>query len=316
MASNTNFKSKLDFGKIDFVKYINMNVWFSIITFILALVVIFGKGLNYGIDFAGGSEIQVKFEQNVKIDEVREYLASVGQEKTQIQGFGGSSEFLLRFENAPGATDREINDNTQAKNKQITEGLKTKFAAQGAEIRRVDSVGPQVGSQLKRNSILAGFYSLLVILIYVAMRFDYKYAPGAVLSLFHDAIIVLGILVILGREINIQVLAAILTLIGYSLNDTIIVYDRIREVEEANPQTDMRTVINHSINATLSRTMLTTLMTFISTLALYFIAGGVIQEFAFAMILGIVIGTYSSIYVASPLIIWFEDMKRKKLARA
>lgn len=306
-----NNKNSLDYGKIDFIRWKNTNVMISIVTFIAAILIIALKGFNYGIDFAGGVEVQVKFKDNPGVEKLREVIG-----KGQIQSFGEKDEFLIRFDNEHGASEKEVNAATSARIKSVTEQITTTMASHGPEIRRVDAVGPQVGSQLKRNSILAAFYCLMVILIYVGFRFDYKYAPGAVLCLFHDAIIILGILCLFGKEINIQILAAILTLIGYSMNDTIVIYDRIREVEDANKSVDIRRVINHSINATLGRTILTSVTTLISCTALYVFASGEIKEFAFTMGLGVIIGTYSSIYVASPLMIYLDERKAMLRARA
>ena len=179
-------------------------------------------------------------------------------------------------------------------------------------IRRVDSVGPQIGSELKRNGVLAAFYCLLMILIYVGLRFDYKYAPGAVFCLFHDAIITLGIFSLFGREVNVQTLAAILTIIGYSLNDTIVNFDRVRENVTVYRDHNFYTVMNRSLNDVLSRTLLTSVTTLLAVAAMYFLAGGVIRDFAFTLGIGIIVGTYSSIYVASPITLVMDRIQRNR----
>jgi preprotein translocase subunit SecF len=189
------------------------------------------------------------------------------------------------------------------------ETLATQFADQKPEIRRVDSVGPQVGQELKRNGLLAVFYSLLVILIYVALRFDYKYSPGAVICLAHDAIITLAIFVAVGKEVNVPILAAILTLIGYSLNDTIVVFDRIRETEDEYKDRGVKFIINRSINDMFQRTIITSGTTFCSAFCLWWFAGGTVSDIAFALCIGIFFGTYSSIYVAAPLILFMDKFK-------
>ncbi len=278
----------------------------SLVVFFLALVLIPLKGIHYGIDFAGGTEIEVKFNKLVDPGAVRKVVDNLGFKNTQFQSLDGGMEFLIRLENEEAATEKEANEKNKVNVTRISTELSKSFAEQGIEIRRVDSVGPQVGSQLKRNSILAAFYSLLLILIYIGMRFDYKYAPGAVLCLFHDAILTLAVVVLVGREVNIQVLAAILTLIGYSLHDTIVTFDRIRENDAQDTGETFIQIINRSVNETLGRTILTTLMTFISVAALYVFGKGAIVDFAFAMLIGICFGVYSTIFVASPLVILYE----------
>ncbi|MNL26780.1 preprotein translocase subunit SecF [compost metagenome] len=199
----------------------------------------------------------------------------------------------------------------------IREAIAKDFAAAGPEIRRVDTVGPQVGSELKRNGLLAVFYCLLVILIYVALRFDYKFAPGAVLCLFHDAVITLAVFVFVGKEVNVSILAAIMTLIGFSLNDTIVVFDRIREIDTRYHDRGFGFIINKSINEMLIRTLITSGTTFVSALCLYIFADGTVEDIAFAMCVGIFFGTYSSIYVAAPLVLLMEKLGAKpKTAKA
>ncbi|MGE3974599.1 MAG: protein translocase subunit SecF [Bdellovibrionales bacterium] len=283
----------------------------SIATFILALVVIGVKGFNYGIDFSGGTEMQVKFATPIDPNTLRKFVEDQGLHGAQVQKFGEGNEYLIRFESQKGKSDKETNEFLKANIEKVNQGLKTSFGDAGPDVRRVDSVGPQVGSQLKRNSIMAGLYSLLLILIYVSLRFDYKYAPGAVICLFHDAIVALGILSLLNYEINIQVLAAILTLIGHSMNDTIVTFDRVRENEAKMRGAKLKDIINRSINEVLGRSIVTVFTTFLAVIALYFFAGGVIENFAFTMLIGLVLGVYSSIYVAAPLVVVFERFKAK-----
>jgi preprotein translocase subunit SecF len=283
----------------------------SVATFLIAIGVIAFKGFNYGIDFAGGTEMQVKFSSPVEPTAVRDLVESQGLKSAQVQRFGEANEYLIRFESQPGKSDKETNEFLKTNIEKLGQALKTTFTSQDPQIRRVDSVGPQVGSQLKRNSIMAGLYSLLLILIYVSLRFDYKYAPGAVICLFHDAIVALGILSLLGYEINIQVLAAILTLIGHSMNDTIVTFDRVRENEAKMRGAKLKDIINRSINEVLARSLVTVFTTFLAVIALYLFAGGVIENFAFTMLIGLVLGVYSSIYVAAPLVVVFERFKTK-----
>lgn len=300
-------------GKINFV---GKSKLFGVISTILVLGSLFligTKGVNLGIDFAGGTEIQVRFNTPVDQEKIRQLMSEAGALAPSLQSFDEGDEILLRFQGSKGKTNKETNESLNQLITTITSNLKSKYADKGVEIRRIDSVGPQIGEELKINGILAGFYCLLLILIYVGLRFDYKFAPGAVFCLFHDSIITLGIFSVLGKEVNVQIMAAVLTIIGYSLNDTIVNYDRIRENISIFRDIKLNLLVNRSINEVLGRTILTSLTTLMATGALYFIAGGVISDFAFALGIGIIIGTYSSIYVASPVMMLFDKYSTKKL---
>lgn len=312
--NKTHTSSKHDFGKFDFVSKVGLFGGISAILVVVSLFYLAVRGVTYGIDFVGGTEIQVKFAGTpVTIDQIRALSEKQGLQNVHVQGFGDQSEFIIRFQTEGGKTDKEINEKQNASVAKLKAAINTDLAASQPEIRRVDSVGPQVGAELKRNGFLAVFYCLLVILIYVALRFDYKYSPGAVICLFHDAAITLGIFVLVGKEVNVPILAAILTLIGYSLNDTIVVYDRIRETEHTFKDRGMKFIINRAINDMLERTIITSGTVFVSAICLYFFAGGTVSDIAFAICIGIIFGTYSSIYVAAPLILLMEkfNMVRK-----
>lgn len=302
-------RSKLDPGKIDFVGKSVLFGCISIFLVIASFAIIMIKGLNYGIDFAGGTEIRVQFGKHVSPDAIRSFVKRAKLPNAEVQAFSGGNEYLIRFQTEQGKTDKETDDNMKAAIANVTEGLKSQLGNFNPVIRQVDSVGPQVGQELKRNAVLALFYSLLIILIYVALRFDYKYAPGAVFCLFHDAIIVVGIFALMGKEINVQIMAAVLTLIGYSLNDTIVNYDRIRENVAIYKGEPLDIIINKSINEVLGRTLLTVVTLAIAVSCLYLWAGGVIQEIALALGIGIFFGTYSSIYVAAPLVLVGEKLR-------
>lgn len=298
-------------GKFDFVGKINLFGGISLIFIVVSLLYLGVKGIRYGIDFVGGTEVQVQFTgAQVGIDTVRTMASQPGVLDLNIQSIGDKSEFIIRFQTAHGATDKETNDNQNQAVAKLKDSL-TSYQAAKAEILRVDSVGPQVGAELKRNGLLAVFYCLLVILIYVALRFDYKYSPGAVICLFHDAVITLFIFVAVGKDVNVPILAAILTLIGYSLNDTIVVFDRIRETEHHYKDKGMRFIINRAINDMLERTLITSGTVFVSALCLFLFAGGTVSDIAFAICVGIIFGTYSSIYVAAPLILLTEKLTAK-----
>ncbi len=303
-------KNNLDRGKMEFVKKAPVFGGVSLLLVLASLALIFTKGFNYGIDFSGGTEVQVKFDKAVQADEIRSLVKDLGLEKASVQAFGEDNEFLIRTESIQGANQAETTALVNQTVKKVTEGLKTKYA--GAELRRVNSVGPQIGAELRSNGMLAIFYSLIMILIYVGFRFDYQFAPGAVICLFHDAIITLGVFSLLGKEVNVQTLAAILTIIGYSLNDTIVNFDRIRENIPLFKQKALEFVVNRSINDVLSRTVLTSITTLIAVACLYFIGTGVIKDLAFTLAIGVVVGTYSSIYVASPLTIFFDKLISSK----
>lgn len=315
-AARAAARGESDFGRWNFVKVAPLMGGVSLLITLIALALIFTKGLNYGIDFAGGTELQVRFPQAVDVGAVRQAVAGTGIENPTVQSFGSANEFLIRLETPKAPTEKEVNDLITKQVGSIRETFRTKFELPAEGIVRVDTVGPAVGSELRRNGLLAALYSFIVILIYVAIRFDYKYAPGAVICLVHDTIVTIGIYSLLNREFSIQTMAAVLTLIGYSLNDTIVTFDRIRETAPLNKDKSMTYIINKSINDMLSRTFLTAGTTLIAVTVLFFFGGGVIAEISFTMIIGIIIGTYSSIYVAAPLILVMEKFKAKKAAAA
>lgn len=308
MASNTT-KQTSDYGRFDFVGKIGIYGGISVILVIVSLIYLAIHGITYGIDFRGGTEIQVKFAQPVTIDELRVSLEKLNLGEIGVQAIGDQNEYIIRFQAHTGKSDRETNDMLNQSIAKIKDTFSTQFAAQGADLRRIDTVGPQVGAELKKNGFLAVFYCLLVILIYVALRFDYKYSPGAVICLIHDAVITLALYVFIGKEVNVPILAAILTLIGYSLNDTIVVFDRIRETEHNFRDRGYRFIINKAINDMLGRTLITSGTVFVSALCLYIFAGGTVADIAFAICVGIFFGTYSSIYVAAPSILLMEKIR-------
>ncbi|MDE0152195.1 MAG: protein translocase subunit SecF [Bdellovibrionales bacterium] len=283
--------------KINFLKYSSFFLIVSGLLTLAGLALIFTKGFRYGIDFAGGNEIQIQFQEMPSLDEIRTFLTEENYGNARVQSFGQDQEILIRME-----------ESKLEKVTELTAKIKERWA--GAEIRRVDSVGPQIGSELKRNGILAVCYSLLLILIYLGLRFDYNYAPSAVFCLFHDSILTMAIFSFFDREVNVQTLAAVLAIIGYSLNDTIVTFDRIREnVALYSRKESFAQICNRSLNDVLSRTLLTSITTMMAVLAMWFLTSGVIKDFAFTLGIGVVIGTYSSIYVATPLTVRFQLLK-------
>ncbi len=323
------------------------------ITIILVsfLSLIIHKGPRFGIDFAGGTLVQVKFSSPVSIEDMKSGLDAMGLEKSSVQAFGDKkeNEYLIR-------TDKSVVTD-QGLSLRVKKALES-AAGNNVEIRRVEMVGPQVGEDLRKKALFAMFYALLFISIYISGRFELKwilsgvmavslmsvvyflslldvsipfligvalvitlilfwvlklkYAMGAIVALMHDVIITVGIFSILDKEFTLPIIAALLTIIGYSLNDTIIVFDRIRENLRKHHKNTLEFIINRSINETLSRTILTSVTTLVVVVSLFVMGGGIIHDFAFAMIVGILTGTYSSIFVASPILLAWQGHGKKK----
>lgn len=312
-------KAQQGFGRFDFVGRVNLFGGISLVLTIVSILYLAATGINYGIDFRGGTEVQVLFKEPTTINEVRAAMEKVSQAQNlgevSIQSFGEASEFVIRFQTSAKGTEKEQNAEIKKSLDAVRGEIETGFAAKGPEIRRVDTVGPQVGAELKRNSFLAVFYCLLVILFYVGFRFDYQYAPGAVVCLFHDAVITLAVYNFVGKEVNVPVMAAIMTLIGFSLNDTIVVFDRIRETMPEYRDRGWAFIINKSINDMLGRTLITTGTVFTSALCLLIFAEGTVKDIAFILTVGIFFGSYSSIYVAAPMIYLVDKLRGSKMSQ-
>lgn len=309
------------------------------------------KGPRFGVDFAGGTVVQVKFPNPTPIKNIKDGLGALGLEKSSVQKFGESknNEFLIRTDSSVGAGEGLSAD--------IKKALQD-ATGEEAEIRRVDMVGPQVGKDLREKALFAMFYALLFITIYISGRFELKwlvsavvaialagavylfklfdvsipfliiaallvsiilfwflelkYAMGAIVALIHDVLITVGIFSLFDKEFTLPIIAALLTIIGYSLNDTIIVFDRIRENMRKYHKNPLEVIINRSINETLSRTILTSITTLFVVVALFVFGGGIIHDFAFALITGVIIGTYSSVFVASPILLVWQGKEKKK----
>jgi preprotein translocase subunit SecF len=276
---------------------------FSGLLTLLVLVYLIVKGPNYGVDFRGGAEVQIKFQKEVSLEKLRSELENLGHGSATVQTIGEKSqyEFLIKVASAEG----KLNEVASA----MGAGLSKVFSSEGIEIRKTDIVGPKAGAELRTSGFKALLYSLLAIAVYVGLRFDFKYAPGALVSLLHDAFIVFGIILFTGIEFSLQMVAAILTIIGYSINDTVVIYDRIREHEEMSPGTPLKDLVNISLNETLSRTILTAGATLIVSFIMFIFGGPVIKDFFFVLSCGIVFGCYSSLFVAAPMTLLF-DKKR------
>ena len=294
--------------QFDFVGKRNLWMGISLFGILATLVLFFTKGLNYGIDFTGGAEIQLQVPKSWDIGKVRDELESGGMEDIRVQQIGlpENSQYLIK------AQGDENSLNVIAK--RMTGILEKTLQPKEFEIQRVDVVGPAAGSSLRMSGFLSMFYALVCILIYVTIRFDYRYSPGAVIALFHDTLITLGVFILTQKQFDLQILAALLALIGYSNNDTIIVFDRVRETSQHHPEMTMKEAVNRAINETLGRTILTSLCTFFTVFALWLFGGKVIEDFAFTLMIGIIVGAYSSIFVASSLVIFITDYHEKRRA--
>ncbi|HDD52541.1 MAG TPA: protein translocase subunit SecF [Thermosulfidibacter takaii] len=263
-----------------------------------------GRLFNYGVDFAGGTVVQLRFEKKADLDRLRNALKKAGLKDVVIQDFGSPMEVLIRMEKSSGSL-KGLQD-------QVTEAVEKYYPDNPFEVRRVEMVGPKVGRELKEKGIEAIIYALIGILLYISWRFEFRFALGAVVALFHDVTITAGVFALLRKQVDLQILAALLTIVGYSLNDTIVVYDRIRENMAMRRGEGFVPLVNRSINETLSRTILTSLTTFLAVAALWVLGSEVIKGFAFAMMIGIIVGTYSSIFIASPLVVWWEELRRER----
>jgi len=292
----------------DFMGKRNIFISISLILIALSLFSIFTKGFNWGIDFKGGIEIQVRFDKKADLSKIRT-IVSKEFKSPSVTTFGSDKEVLIRL------NVDEVSGDVQ---KSLGNEIKKLLSPLGnVDIRRVDIVGAKVGNELKEKGLDALIFAIIGILIYVAFRFEWRFALASVLALFHDTTIALGAVSFFHIETNLDVLAAILTLMGYSLNDTIVVFDRIREHVRDSKVNDLAELINDAVSKTLSRTVLTSLTTFFVMLTLFLFGGEIIKPFSFTLLVGIIVGTYSSIFIASPLLIWLGfkiDDYRKRLA--
>jgi preprotein translocase subunit SecF len=286
----------------------------SILAMILGLGSLAVKGLRYDIDFTGGTLVQVRFEQRPDIGKIRSALGTLGIGESIIQEFGDSREYIIRLP-LTSPTSQEVA-------KKIEQALVADPSLGKSEIRRVEFVGPQVGKELQLQAIYAVLFGLVGILIYLAVRFDLKGGVAAVIAVFHDVVVCLGAMALFGKEFSLPVLAALLTIIGFSVNDTIVAYDRLRENRGRGSQRGKRFAdqMNDAVNQTLSRTVLTSLTVFFSTAILLFLGGKTLEDFAFVLFVGVITGTYSTVYVAAALVVdWtmhVEGRRRGKKAVA
>ena len=292
---------------IDFVGKMKPAFTISLIMIIISIAsVVLHGGLNLGIDFAGGTLVQIKFQKETTTESVRSALRQIKLENSIIQQLG-SQEVVIRA--AESASD------LKGLSSRIEDALNTAFGKGSFEVRRVEVVGPKVGKDLTNKAIMAIIFSWIGMLIYIAWRFEFRYAVGGIVALIHDVIITVGALSLLNKEFTLTIIAALLTIVGYSINDTIVIYDRIRENVRKGAKKDLGEIMNVSINETLGRTILTSLTVFTVLAVLFFLGGDVIHDFAFAMLVGVISGVYSTVYIASPLVLAWEHFRPSRIRK-
>ena len=278
---------------IGFNKYYNRFNILSSILVIISLILLIFKGLNFGIDFKGGTLIELRSSNSkINVSSLRDNLSQMSLGDVSVKNFGNETDFLIKF---------EINDN-----KKIIEEIKTsldKSFGNNFNFRRVENVGPKVSAELLRSGIIAISVALILMLIYIWIRFEWQFSLGAILALFHDVIVTLGLFSLLGLEINLSIIAAVLTIVGYSMNDTVVIFDRVRENLRKYSDIKIYELTNISINETLSRTIITSVTTLLALLSIFFFGGEVLKGFSLAMIFGVIFGTYSSIYIANTILV-------------
>ena len=283
---------------IDFSSKFKSANFLSLSLFVISVLFITFKGLNYGIDFKGGTLIELRSQsKNVNISEIRTSLGSMNLGDINVKQFGKEGDYLIKVEQK-----RENNNELIPEIKKIlTNNLNAEI-----NFRRVENVGPKISSELLQSGIIAISLSLAAMLFYIWIRFEWQFSIGSIIALFHDIIITIGIFSVLSLEINLSIIAAVLTIVGYSMNDTVVIYDRIRENLNKHTRLNINETANLSINETLSRTIITSLTTLLALFSIYILGGEILRGFAFAMILGVFIGTYSSIFVAAPVLKFFK----------
>lgn len=291
--------------RIPFTRYRKIAVIFSTVVNVAVLIMLFTVGPNLGVDFAGGTMVQLKFQEKVSIPDIRAALAKIHLADSVIQNFGQEEahEYLVRLEK----TSVEIG----ALGEQIRKAMSEQFGAGKFEVRRIESVGPKIGEDLRRRGLLSVIFATIMMGLYIWFRFEFRFGVGAVIALLHDVLVTVGALMLAHYEFDLTIVAALLTVVGYSVNDTVIVCDRIRENMRKVKRESLESIINTSINETLSRTIITVGTAIMVLLALFFLGGAVIRPFAFTLLVGFFSGVYSTIFIASPVILlWEKERKR------
>ena len=293
------FKSETHF---DFMGRIKAAVTFSVILILIGLgSVAVSGGLKFGIDFAGGTLIQLQFKSPPDIEVIRDGLKTIGLGESTIQEFGSKKDILIRVQRSE--------EKLEAVGSMVRKSLMGKFNIDEITVERVEMVGPKVGRDLREKALLSILYAIIGIVIYISWRFELQYAIAAIIALVHDVLVTMGAFSIFDKEFTLVIVAAFLTIIGYSLNDTIVVFDRIRENLRRKGKSSISDMINTSINQTLSRTLLTSGTTLLVVIALFFFGGEIIHDFSFALLVGVFIGTYSSIFIASVFLVYWDSRK-------
>ncbi len=267
----------------------------SIILIIISLLLLLIKGLNYGVDFKGGTLIEIRTnDKNISISDLRRSFNKMNLGDVTVKHFGSENDFIVKFEKR---NSNKSNFIEEIKNKL------TNYIGDNYDFRRVENIGPKVSSELLKSGVIAIGLSLAAMLIYIWIRFEWQFSLGAIIAIFHDVIITLGIFSLFSFEINLSIVAAVLTIVGYSMNDTVVIFDRVRENLKKYSDIKIFELTNISINETLSRTIITSITTLIALLSIYFFGGQILKGFSLAMILGVIFGTYSSIYIANPILV-------------
>ncbi|MDR7925403.1 protein translocase subunit SecF [Acidithiobacillus thiooxidans] len=292
---------------VDFMSRRRIFLGISALLIVASVAVFFVRGLNYSIDFTGGTLVELAFSKTPDLGAVRGTLTTAGFHNVVVQTFGGDRDLLIRLRTQPG-------ESSAVGTKILQVFQKNQAAYPNVQLRRTEYVGPEVGKELRNKGIMALIIVTLGILIYVGFRFEWRFAVGGVLAMLHDPILVVGFFAITQEEFSLTVIAALLVIMGYSLNDTVVVFDRMREDLRASRSGDVAQVFNVAINETLSRTVITSFITFMVALSLFLFGGPVIHGFATALVIGVVVGTYSSIFVASPIALWL-GLKREHVLK-
>jgi preprotein translocase SecF subunit len=293
---------------INFVGARKQAIFISIGLIIVGIVfILLHGGFNQSIDFTGGSLVEIRLDQPVPLQDVRDIVERAGFTGAEVTTFGAPEEILIKVKRVGDAAAA-----SDAINEALSEGL----TGRTIDIRRIETVGPKIGGELRTAAFWAIIYSLIGIIIYISWRFEFRFAVAAIIALIHDVLITLGFFAITDREISLAVIAAVLTIVGYSLNDTIVLFDRIRENLKARRRENYEQLINSSINEVLSRTIITSLTTLLVVLCLVVFGGEVIRDFALTLVVGIIVGTYSSMFIASPVLILWQEQWSKRKAKA
>ena len=292
-------------NKINFSKFFKVANIFSLSAVLLSLLFLFFKGLNYGVDFKGGTLLEVRIENtNIQIQDIRSSLKISELGDVSVKQFGKEGDFLIKFEKNANEDKKFISE---------LKNIISKKIGSAVNFRRVESVGPKVSRELLKQGLTAIILALGAMLFYIWIRFEWQFSLGAIVALIHDVVITLGIFSILSFEVNLSIVAAVLTIVGYSMNDTVVIFDRIRENLLKFSKIKTNEITDISVNETLSRTIITSLTTLLALFSIFILGGEILKGFSFAMILGVIIGTYSSIYVASPVLNFFKVTQKTLL---